>query len=124
MTPIDGEYVDARYTFFVALDPETGEKTRMGMGFARDFCKQIEQDIPIWEAKIYRDKPALARGESAITEFRNWAELSYAGLGEQHRVVRRRDRGFERPIHESSLPTNRYSSVATGGTQPAAAAST
>jgi hypothetical protein len=40
--------------------------------------KPIEQDIPIWEAKIYRDKPALARGESAITEFRNWAEQSYA----------------------------------------------
>lgn len=78
VTPIDGEFVDARYTFFVALDPETGEKTRMGMGFARDFCKQIEQDIPIWEAKIYRDRPALARGESAITEFRNWAERSYA----------------------------------------------
>jgi hypothetical protein len=78
VTPIDGELVDARYTFFVSLDPDTGEKTRMGMGFARDFCKQIEQDIPIWEAKIYRDKPALARGESAITEFRNWAERSYA----------------------------------------------
>jgi hypothetical protein len=65
------------YTFFVALDPETGEKF-MGMGFARDFCKQIEQDIPMWEAKIYRDRPALARGESAITEFRNWAEQSCA----------------------------------------------
>ena len=78
VTPIDGEYVDARYTFFVSLDPETGEKSRMGMGFVRDFCKQIEQDIPIWEAKIYRDRPALARGESAITEFRNWANRSYA----------------------------------------------
>lgn len=78
VTPIDGELVDARYTFFVSLDPETGEKTRLGMGFARDFCKQIEQDIPIWEAKIYRDKPALARGERAITEFRNWAERSYS----------------------------------------------
>lgn len=78
VTPIDGELVDARYTFFIALDPNTGEKTRLGMGFARDFCKQIEQDIPIWEAKTYRDKPALARGESAITEFRNWAERSYS----------------------------------------------
>jgi phenylpropionate dioxygenase-like ring-hydroxylating dioxygenase large terminal subunit len=78
VTPIDGILVDARYTFFVSLDPETGEKTRLGMGFARDFCKQIEQDIPIWEAKIYRDKPALARGERAITEFRNWAEQSYS----------------------------------------------
>ena len=70
-----------QHTFFVSLDPETGEKTRMGMGFARDFCKQIEQDIPIWEAKIYRTRPALAPGESAIGTFRNWAELSYTESG-------------------------------------------
>ena len=77
VTPIDGEYVEARYTFFVAVEPETGEMTRMGVGFARDFCKQIEQDIPIWENKIYRDRPKLAQGEAAIMEFRNWAQLSY-----------------------------------------------
>jgi hypothetical protein len=40
-------------------------------------CKQIEQDIPIWEAKIYRDRPQLARGEPAIAEFRSWATESY-----------------------------------------------
>jgi phenylpropionate dioxygenase-like ring-hydroxylating dioxygenase large terminal subunit len=68
----------AEVNFETPIDPETGEQTRMGMGFARDFCKHIEQDIPIWEAKIDRDKPALPRGESAITEFRNWAERSYA----------------------------------------------
>ena len=58
-------------------DPQTDEMTRMGLGFARDFCKQIEQDIPIWENKIYRDRPQLARGEGAITEFRAWARQSY-----------------------------------------------
>ena len=72
-----GEVVDARYTFFVLTDAETGEMSRMGLGFARDFCKQIEQDIPIWESKIYRDRPQLARGEGAITEFRSWARQSY-----------------------------------------------
>jgi phenylpropionate dioxygenase-like ring-hydroxylating dioxygenase large terminal subunit len=77
VTPIDGEYVDARYTFFVLTEPETGEMTRMGLGFARDFCKQIEQDIPIWENKVFRDRPQLATGESAITEFRTWAVQSY-----------------------------------------------
>jgi phenylpropionate dioxygenase-like ring-hydroxylating dioxygenase large terminal subunit len=77
VTPIDGEFVDARYTFFVQTDPQTGDMTRMGLGFARDFCKQIEQDIPIWENKIYRERPQLARGEGAITEFRAWARQSY-----------------------------------------------
>jgi len=77
VTPIDGEFVDARYTFFVQLDAKSGEMSRMGLGFARDFCKQIEQDIPIWENKIYRDRPLLARGEGAINEFRTWARQSY-----------------------------------------------
>lgn len=77
VTPIDGERVDARYTFFVAVDPESGVKSRMGLGFVRDFCKQIEQDIPIWENKLYRDRPQLAHGESAIMTFRTWAEQSY-----------------------------------------------
>ncbi|ASL11517.1 Rieske 2Fe-2S domain-containing protein [Mycobacterium intracellulare] len=77
VTPIDGEHVDARYTFFVAVDADTGEMTRMGRGFVRDFCKQITQDIPIWESKIYRERPALARGEAAIMEFRSWAKQSY-----------------------------------------------
>lgn len=77
VTPVDGELIEARYTFFVALDPESGEKSRMGLGFARDFCKQIEQDIPIWENKLYRDRPQLAHGESAIMTFRAWAEQSY-----------------------------------------------
>ena len=58
-------------------DPQADEMTQMGLGFARDFCKQIEQDIPIWENKIYRDRPQLARGEGAITEFRAWARQSY-----------------------------------------------
>ncbi|MGB2922914.1 MAG: Rieske 2Fe-2S domain-containing protein [Mycobacterium sp.] len=78
VTPIDEEYVDARYTFFVARDRDSGDMTAMGKGFVRDFCKQIEQDIPIWENKIYRDRPALARGEAAIMKFRSWAEQSYA----------------------------------------------
>ena len=51
--------------------------SRMCLGFAGDFCEQIEQDIPIWESKIYRDRPQLTRGESAITEFRSWARQSY-----------------------------------------------
>ena len=77
VTPVDGDLVEARYTFFVALDPRSGDMSRMGLGFARDFCEQIEQDIPIWEHKLYRERPQLANGESAIMTFRSWAEASY-----------------------------------------------
>jgi phenylpropionate dioxygenase-like ring-hydroxylating dioxygenase large terminal subunit len=77
VTPIDGEYVDARYTFLAPRDPRTGEISRLGQGFIRDFMKQIEQDLPIWEHKVYRPRPSLATGEGPIMEFRRWAEHSY-----------------------------------------------
>jgi phenylpropionate dioxygenase-like ring-hydroxylating dioxygenase large terminal subunit len=75
-TPIDGERVDARYTFLVQRD-DTGQMSRLGLGMMKDFLKQIGQDIPIWENKIYRAKPQLASGESAVTTFRKWAQRAY-----------------------------------------------
>jgi 3-Ketosteroid 9alpha-hydroxylase C-terminal domain len=63
--------------FFLAIDEESGEKSRIGLGFVRDFCKQIEQDIPIWEHKLYRNRPQLAPGESGIMAFRTWAKQYY-----------------------------------------------
>jgi phenylpropionate dioxygenase-like ring-hydroxylating dioxygenase large terminal subunit len=71
----------AEVTFQTPRGPVSGavdsELYGMGLDVVRDFCKQIEQDIPIWENKIYRDRPQLARGEGAITEFRAWARQSY-----------------------------------------------
>jgi len=76
-TPIDGERVDVRYTFLVLRDSDTGEMSRLGIGMMRDFLNQISQDIPIWENKVYRTKPQLARGEGAVIAFRKWAQRSY-----------------------------------------------
>ena len=78
-TPVDGEYVDARYTFLVQRDRGggAGGMSRLGVGMMKDFMKQITQDIPIWENKIYRRKPQLASGEGAVTNFRDWAQQSY-----------------------------------------------
>lgn len=30
------------------------------------------EDIPIWDNKIYRDRPVLTRGDETITKFRRW----------------------------------------------------
>jgi phenylpropionate dioxygenase-like ring-hydroxylating dioxygenase large terminal subunit len=77
LTPVDGDVVDARYTFCSPVDADTGEISRLGWGFVRDFMKQITQDIPIWEHKIYRPRPSLAKGEGPIMQFRRWAERYY-----------------------------------------------
>jgi len=39
---------------------------------------EVQQDIPIWEHKLYRPNPALASSEKPITEFRRWFSQFYA----------------------------------------------
>jgi len=76
-TPVEEELVRANYTFFVKRNEETGEPSNYGKGLMREFSRQITQDIPIWEAKIYREQPRLAMGEGAIVDFRRWVEQFY-----------------------------------------------
>jgi phenylpropionate dioxygenase-like ring-hydroxylating dioxygenase large terminal subunit len=76
-TPVEEELVRANYTFFVEKNEETGEPSNYGKGLMREFSRQITQDIPIWEAKIYREHPRLAMGEGAIVDFRRWVEQFY-----------------------------------------------
>jgi nitrite reductase/ring-hydroxylating ferredoxin subunit len=75
ITPIDDGLVRCRYTFMVPRDGDG--PNRYGQAVMREFCKQITQDIPIWEHKIYRERPKLAMGEGAIVDFRRWAEQFY-----------------------------------------------
>lgn len=77
VTPIEDGLVRAGYTFFVPRDPETGGPSRYGQGLMREFSRQITGDIPIWEHKIYRDRPKLTMGEGVIVEFRRWADQFY-----------------------------------------------
>jgi hypothetical protein len=40
--------------------------------------RQFDQDIPIWENKVFVPAPALAPSERPVTEFRRWASQFYA----------------------------------------------
>lgn len=59
-------------------NPEGDEKIdRIGRAFSNEVNRQLEQDTPIWEAKIYRPRPYLTEGEVQITRFRAWARQFY-----------------------------------------------
>jgi len=46
----------------------------------RDFIRrQFEQDIPIWENKIYRERPPLTATDGPIPEYRRWYRQFYSG---------------------------------------------
>jgi phenylpropionate dioxygenase-like ring-hydroxylating dioxygenase large terminal subunit len=92
--------VDARlklfYTFafyFTPVDEEHSEVSsmlamrKMSFPFAnkllikkavREGKRTIDQDVPIWENKVYRDRPGLCEGDGPIMQYRRWAAQFYA----------------------------------------------
>ncbi|MDG2028786.1 MAG: Rieske 2Fe-2S domain-containing protein [Acidimicrobiales bacterium] len=79
VTPIDDETVVIRKSF--TQERVDGKNPEGGVAAAilRNVVSQLEQDIPIWEAKIYRDKPMLTSGDGPIMPYRRWARQFYPG---------------------------------------------
>lgn len=81
-TPLDPLRVDIRFS--VALRVGAGARERqllshlltsaLGPAFRRD----LWQDFPIWEHKIYVEQPRLARGDGPIAAYRRWTHQFYS----------------------------------------------
>ncbi len=73
-TPVDEQ--TTRLTFSVLTrerdrsDPEVGPALRR---YVADNVRTFEQDFPIWENKLYRERPLLCEADGPIHEFRSWA---------------------------------------------------
>lgn len=78
VTPVASGLVEAGYTFFVPKEPESEGPSNLGRAMMADFTKQLGQDTVIWENKIYRASPALAKGDGPILQFRRWAAQFYS----------------------------------------------
>ena len=79
LTPIDDEHVDVRFSFMVTRDGGADPKSGVGAALIADVVKQVNQDIPIWENKVYRESPVLCAADKSITMFRRWAS-QFAGV--------------------------------------------
>ena len=79
VTPVDEEHIELRGVVNVGkLD--TPEATRAyAEGLAQEVFRQWEADVPIWEHKVYRAKPALNDYETAVATFRRWYSQFYEG---------------------------------------------
>ncbi len=79
ITPVDEETVEACFSFSVSreqgLDPDEG----LGRASIAEAVRQMEQDIPIWENKRFRESPLLCDGDGPIGAFRQWARQFYPG---------------------------------------------
>ena len=43
----------------------------------RAFSYEVEEDIPIWSQKVYREAPALAPGDEPVAVYRRWVRQFY-----------------------------------------------
>ena len=75
-TPIDEEHVEmrlaasGRHRFRWAARP-------LRRLVHRAFCKEVEEDIPVWSSKVFVEQPALAEGEWPVAKYRSWARQFY-----------------------------------------------
>jgi phenylpropionate dioxygenase-like ring-hydroxylating dioxygenase large terminal subunit len=84
-TPIDPCRVELRYS--VALRVGSAEASTRSRLLASQlltgvlgplFRRDMERDFPIWEHKVYVDRPRLAKGDGPLPDFRRWAQQFYS----------------------------------------------
>jgi 3-ketosteroid 9alpha-monooxygenase subunit A len=96
VTPVDDEYVELRFNFTIKKLVNEGVTSTVGQAFLREVCRQVEQDIPIWENKIYIHPPVLVDGDGPIGMYRRWVKQFYSdgrlGDDRQERLAAAEDR--------------------------------
>lgn len=75
-SPITEERTELFFSFMVR-DIGKGITGGVGKAFMAEISRQLEQDIPIWENKIYVDPPLLVKGDGPIGPFRAWSKQFY-----------------------------------------------
>lgn len=77
VTPIDAEHTHIRWQMYHPPGISDG-KLRVTSARIRDLVKQINQDIPIWNAKMYRKDPILVKGDGPMLAYRRAYQRFYA----------------------------------------------
>jgi 3-ketosteroid 9alpha-monooxygenase subunit A len=77
VAPIDDDYIHLRFTFTVKKFSSDEVMSHVGMAFVKEISRQLEQDKPVWENKVYLDRPLICEGDGPIGQFRRWAAQFY-----------------------------------------------
>ncbi len=83
-TAIDEEYVDVHFNFMVKkINGDASMARGVGKAFVAEVSRQLEQDIPVWEHKIFLQRPLICDGDGPIGLFRSWARQFYSAMNAQ-----------------------------------------
>ncbi|MCA9507781.1 MAG: aromatic ring-hydroxylating dioxygenase subunit alpha [Myxococcales bacterium] len=72
VTPVHGNYVIAHLTTRVRETKSSPTTPIITRALSHFINSTFAQDIPIWNAKVYKNKPVLAQGDDGIHRFRKW----------------------------------------------------
>jgi nitrite reductase/ring-hydroxylating ferredoxin subunit len=77
-TPIDEDHCEMRFTFTVRRFADARATTSVGEAAINEISRQLLEDKPIWEHKVFVERPALADTDGPFLQFRQWAAQFYA----------------------------------------------
>jgi nitrite reductase/ring-hydroxylating ferredoxin subunit len=77
ITPVDEATVDLRVMYLVDEGEGATELSAGARAMLEAVASTIADDVPIWEHKVYREKPALVPGDGPIGTLRSWARQFY-----------------------------------------------
>lgn len=77
VTPITANQLHIRFAFTQPKGLNEMEQV-MAQALMDEISRQVEQDIPIWNHKIYKAEPNLCDGDGPIFQFRKWFGQFYA----------------------------------------------
>jgi 3-ketosteroid 9alpha-monooxygenase subunit A len=77
-TPIDGELTEISLHF--SMKRLEDERTTESISELNDRITNLQftQDVPIWENKIYRERPIITRVDGPIAQYRRWFRQFYS----------------------------------------------
>ncbi len=76
-TPIDDERIEIRGVVNVQKLPDEMMTQQVAELFYQAFVVDFALDFPIWENKIYRERPALSAADGPFMVYRRWARQFY-----------------------------------------------
>jgi nitrite reductase/ring-hydroxylating ferredoxin subunit len=76
-TPVDDEHCELRISMLIRDSRPGGELSPHARAHVEALFAQVDQDVPIFENKVYRAKPPLVREDGPLPVLRRWAQQFY-----------------------------------------------
>jgi 3-ketosteroid 9alpha-monooxygenase subunit A len=73
ITPLDAEHCELKLLFLAREEPGTRQLSAENRALIQLIADTTARDVPIWEHKVYRDKPVLVPADGPIAQLRRWA---------------------------------------------------